>query len=157
MIEDILHRLTQGETLHEYPAQLRCKDGSIRDVLINSNVLWEDNRFVHTRCFTRDITERKKIEEDVRRRTAQFETLLNEAPLGVYLVDGNFRIRQVNPMALHAFGDIPDLIGRDFAEVIRTYGRKHMLKKSLNGSTTRSKRASLTSFPSVSRSALTAR
>lgn len=81
VIEDILSRLAQGETLHEYPAQLRCKDGSIRDVLINSNVFWEDNRFVHTRCFTRDITERKKIEEDVRRRTAQFETLLNEAPL----------------------------------------------------------------------------
>jgi PAS domain S-box-containing protein len=119
VIEDILGRLAQGETLHEYAAQLRCKDGSIRDVLINSNVFWEDNKFVHTRCFTRDITERKKIEEDVRRRTAQFETLLNEAPLGVYLVDSNFRLRQVNPTALRTFGNIPDLIGRDFGEVIK--------------------------------------
>ena len=119
VIEDILTRLAHGETLHEYPAQLRCKDGSIRDVLINSNVFWEDNRFVHTRCFTRDITERKKIEEDVRRRTAQFETLLNEAPLGVYLVDSNFRLRQVNPMAQQAFGNIPDLIGRDFDDVMQ--------------------------------------
>src|ERR1041385_154422 len=119
VIEDILVRLAQGETLHEYPAQLRCKDGSIRDVLINSNVFWEDNKFIHTRCFTRDITERKKIEEDVRRRTAQFETLLNEAPLGVYLVDSNFRLRQVNPPALRAFGNNSDLIGRDFGEVIK--------------------------------------
>src|ERR1044072_1184429 len=119
VIEDILGRLVQGETLHEYPAQLRCKDGSIRDVLINSNVFWEDNKFVHTRCFTRDITERKKIEEDVRRRTAQFETLLNEAPLGVYLVDSNFHLRQVNPTAQRTFGNIPDLMGRDFGEVIK--------------------------------------
>jgi PAS domain S-box-containing protein len=119
VIEDILSRLAQGETLHEYAAQLRCKNGSVRDVLINSNVFWENNRFVHTRCFTRDITERKKIEEDVRRRTAQFETLLNEAPLGVYLVDSNFRLRQVNPTALRTFGDIPDLIGRDFGEVLK--------------------------------------
>jgi CheY-like chemotaxis protein len=61
---------------------------------------------------------RKEGEEALRRRTEQFETLLNEAPLGVYLVDGNFRIRAVNPTALRTFGDIPDVIGRDFSEVI---------------------------------------
>ena len=49
---------------------------------------------------------------------AQFETLLNEAPLGVYLVDADFRIRQANPKATPVFGNIPDLIGRDFDEVI---------------------------------------
>ena len=31
-------------------------------------------------------------EEALRRRTTQFETLLNEAPLGVYLVDADFKI-----------------------------------------------------------------
>src|SRR5581483_40539 len=40
----------------DYPARLRCKDGSVRDVLVTSNVFWEDGRFVHTRCFTRDVT-----------------------------------------------------------------------------------------------------
>jgi PAS domain S-box-containing protein len=56
--------------------------------------------------------------EALRQRTGQFETLLNEAPLGVYLVDADFRIREVNPTAVPVFGDIPDLIGRDFDEVI---------------------------------------
>jgi PAS domain S-box-containing protein len=63
VIEDILDRLMKAETLRNYEARLRCKDGSIRQVLINSNVLWEDNKFVHTRCVTRDITERKRTEE----------------------------------------------------------------------------------------------
>jgi PAS domain S-box-containing protein len=49
---------------------------------------------------------------------AQFETLLNEAPLGVYVVDESFRVAAVNPVARPVFGDIPDLVGRDFAEVI---------------------------------------
>jgi PAS domain S-box-containing protein len=62
-IDDILERLTNGETLRNYEARLRCKDGSIREVLINSNVLWEDNKFVHTRCLTRDITDRKQAEQ----------------------------------------------------------------------------------------------
>ena len=50
---------------------------------------------------------------------AQFETLLNHAPLGVYLVDDQFRIAAVNPVALPVFGAIPHLVGRDFREVIR--------------------------------------
>jgi two-component system sensor histidine kinase VicK len=56
VIKDILERLTGNETLHNYPAKLRCKDGSIRHVLISSNVLRKDGKFVHSRCFTRDIT-----------------------------------------------------------------------------------------------------
>ena len=57
-------------------------------------------------------------EDALPQRTAQFETLLNEAPLGIYLIDADFRIRHVNPKTLPVFGDIPDLIGRDFAEVM---------------------------------------
>jgi PAS domain S-box-containing protein len=65
-----------------------------------------------------DITEQKRAQEAVQQRTAQFQTLLNEAPLGVYLIDSDFRIREVNPTALRLFGDIPDLIGRDLGEVL---------------------------------------
>lgn len=49
-----------------------------------------------------------------------FETLLDAAPLGVYLVDQDFRIAAVNPLARLVFGNIPDLVGRDFDEVIHT-------------------------------------
>jgi PAS domain S-box-containing protein len=62
VIEDILHRLRNRETLRNYEARLRCKDGSIRHVLISSNVRWDGRGFVHTRCFTRDITDRKRRE-----------------------------------------------------------------------------------------------
>ena len=58
-------------------------------------------------------------EDALRRRAAQFETLLNEAPLGIYLIDANFRILHVNPSALPVFGNIPDLIGRDLVEVLQ--------------------------------------
>ncbi|MCA1630501.1 MAG: PAS domain S-box protein [Acidobacteria bacterium] len=62
-IGDILRRLAGGEELHGYEARLKAKDGSVRHVAINSNVYWKDGEFVHTRCFTRDITERKREEE----------------------------------------------------------------------------------------------
>jgi PAS domain S-box-containing protein len=63
IIEDILDRLTNNETLLNYPARLRSKNGSIKHVLINSNVLMKDGEFIHTRCFTRDITDLKNEEE----------------------------------------------------------------------------------------------
>ncbi len=78
VIGDILRRLTAGEELQGYEARLRCKDGSVRHVLISSNVLWEDDRFVHTRCFTRDITERKRTEERLAQFTAELEQRVSE-------------------------------------------------------------------------------
>lgn len=71
VICDILNKLKGGEKLAEYPARLRCKDGSIKHVLIDSSVMWRDDQFIHARCFTRDITERKEAETalaDARRR-----------------------------------------------------------------------------------------
>jgi len=63
VIEEFLARLARGESLLEREARMVCKDGSIRHVLINSNALFEDGKFVHTRCFTRDITDSKRDEE----------------------------------------------------------------------------------------------
>jgi PAS domain S-box-containing protein len=61
--DDILKRLHGGETLDNYEARIRCKNGAVRDVLVNSNVLWDGGKFIHSRCFTRDVTERKRGEE----------------------------------------------------------------------------------------------
>jgi PAS domain S-box-containing protein len=55
-IADLLTRLGRGEAVHSYPARLRHKDGSIRHVLISSNVRFKEEKFLNTRCFTRDIT-----------------------------------------------------------------------------------------------------
>ena len=84
VIDDILARLARNETLADYPARLRAKDGSIKHVLINSNVRWVDGAFAHTRCFTRDVTDRtlaeealasakRDLEDKVRERTAELE------------------------------------------------------------------------------------
>jgi PAS domain S-box-containing protein len=81
-IANILARLRAGEALANSEAQVRAKDGSIRHVLISSNVLWEDGQFIHTRCFTRDITARKLAEdallESDRRKDEFLATLAHE-------------------------------------------------------------------------------
>lgn len=80
VIGDILCRLSRNETLLNYEARLRCKNGDMKTVLINSNVLWCDGKFIHTRCFTRDISEIKRqalamreSEEALRRSNMELE------------------------------------------------------------------------------------
>jgi PAS domain S-box-containing protein len=63
VIADILARLQRGENIHDYEARMRCKDGGIKHVRINSSVYREDGKFVRTRCFTRDITDRKRTQQ----------------------------------------------------------------------------------------------
>ena len=62
VIEDILERLRAGEILRDYESRLRCKDGSMKTVRIDSSAYFEDGKFVHSRGFTRDITERRRTE-----------------------------------------------------------------------------------------------
>src|SRR5262249_20964468 len=70
-----------GEELQDYEARLVCQDGTIKHVLINANVLWEQGQFIHTRGFTRDITERKRGEE-TRERLAAIVDSSDDAIIG---------------------------------------------------------------------------
>jgi hypothetical protein len=78
VINSCLQRLKRNETLRDYEARLRCKDGSFRYVLIDSNVLWVDGHFIHTRCFIRDITKRKQAEEALQESEQQLRAALEE-------------------------------------------------------------------------------
>jgi PAS domain S-box-containing protein len=73
VIDRLLSRLKGGDRVHNYEARLRCKDGSIRHVLINSSVLRYEGQFIHTRCFTRDITDRKLAEDALRQQAAALQ------------------------------------------------------------------------------------
>ncbi|MBT1685003.1 PAS domain-containing sensor histidine kinase [Dawidia soli] len=62
---EILRRLAANDLLRQHEVSMIHKDGSVRDVLISSSVLWENGNFVHTRCFTQDITGRRPLNEKV--------------------------------------------------------------------------------------------
>jgi PAS domain S-box-containing protein len=98
VIQDILGRLCGGQSLTNYEARLRSKDGSIKHVLINSNVFFRDGKFVHTRCFTRDVTDRKRTEESLR-FVAQASTILASS------LDYDRTLTSVVKLAVPTFAD----------------------------------------------------
>lgn len=61
-VEDILERVRSGEVISDYEARLCCKDGSIKTVRLDCSSYFEDGKFIHARCFTRDITDRRRTE-----------------------------------------------------------------------------------------------
>ena len=74
VITEMLTRLGRGETIHQQEVRLRRHDGSVIEAVIDANVLWEDGKFIHTRCFTRDITAAKEAEYAQRRLAAIVES-----------------------------------------------------------------------------------
>jgi len=70
VIQDILRRLIAGEVLHDYPTSLQCKDGSVKDVLIDSSPYVHDGELVHSRWFIRDVTAQHAAEQATQRLAA---------------------------------------------------------------------------------------
>ena len=100
VIRDILHRLKAGEEFREYEARLRAKDGSIRYVAITSNVYWDEGRFVHTRCFTRDLTDQKHAAE----LQDRFSAIVESSNDAIISKDLDGIIRSWNRAAERIFG-----------------------------------------------------
>lgn len=106
-IQDILEKLSCNQTLNQYEAKLKCKDGSIRDVVINSNVYRENGKFVHTRCFTLDVTEKKQAEKKLLESQAHYMQLLKCLPVGVYTCDADGYVELFNDAAVALWGRKP--------------------------------------------------
>ncbi len=82
VVADLLGRLHDGQSIRNAPARLRCRDGSIKHVLISGNVRWDGDRFDYARCFIVDATDLRHAEEerdrllaDERAARAEAETL----------------------------------------------------------------------------------
>lgn len=70
--------------------------------------------------YFRDISARKRSEAALEQNARLFSTLIAQAPMGVYVVDSELRIKQVNSQALPVFKNINSLIGHGIEDVLET-------------------------------------
>jgi PAS domain S-box-containing protein len=104
---DVLAYLERGQTFHDLEARLRCKNGAIKTVLIDSSVLWVAGRSVHTQCFTRDISDHKRAVEALRQNEQTQRQLMSLLPAAVYTCDPEGRITFCNRRAIEIWGRDP--------------------------------------------------
>jgi PAS domain S-box-containing protein len=114
-IEDIFARLNRGEILRNYEARLKHKDGSIRFVLINSSRRMEDGEFAYTKCFTRDITDRKNADLC----TELLKAIVESSDDAIVSKDLNGMITSWNAGAQRIFGYTPnEVLGKSVTILI---------------------------------------
>jgi PAS domain S-box-containing protein len=89
VINDILYRLRHREVIRNIEAELICKDGSTRYVMINSSVLWNGSEFIHTRCFTIDITTQKLAAQAKQESDDRFKVMSDLVPVIIWTTDEN--------------------------------------------------------------------
>jgi PAS domain S-box-containing protein len=104
VIGDILHKLSNGEKLDRYPARLRAKDGTIRQVLITSNSRFQNGKFMSTRCFTMDVTDLREAEAARRESDERLAATYDAATIGIAEADGNGRLLRVNDALCQMLG-----------------------------------------------------
>jgi PAS domain S-box-containing protein len=118
VIRDILQRLSRGETLDRYPARLKSKDGSIKHVLITSNVHFRNGEFHNTRCFTVDVTDQHRADEALRDSQQRLAVTYEKAPVGIAEVDPAGRFVRINAALSAIIGYAPEeLVGRSFIDL----------------------------------------
>lgn len=62
LLEKHFLKLKSKGFLKNQQAKMICKDGSLKEVMFSCNFYSEGKKIIHSRCFTRDITEIKKSE-----------------------------------------------------------------------------------------------
>jgi PAS domain S-box-containing protein len=118
--EDALACLRDGQRVEHFQTVRLARDGRRLDVSLTVSAIKDgEGRAVGVSMIARDITDRVRGEKALRHRTAQLAILVDEAPMGMFIVDTDFRVRTVNPQALPNFEGAGDPIGRDFHEVMR--------------------------------------
>ena len=100
VIGDILTRLEAGETLDKYHARLIAKNGQIKHVQTSSSARFQSGRFVHTRCFTVDVTEQHRLAHGNREREKLVHQLLGALPAAIYTTDVLGRLTFYNRAAV---------------------------------------------------------
>ena len=116
--QEMFEKLKKKHEVRYEDLPLEAKDGRHQEVEVVAN-LYSENGHAVIQCNIRDITERKLAEAVLRRSEALFSTLIEQAPVGVYVVDSQLRLRQVNPKAQPVFENAQPVIGQDFSKIIR--------------------------------------
>ncbi|XUX00658.1 MAG: PAS domain S-box protein [Dehalogenimonas sp.] len=116
-------RALKGETVIGQEEVVRLpSSGELRTRQVNASPIKDaEGRINGVVAIVRDITERKKTEESLKKNQDTFVNLVERAPFGIYIVDSQFNIAQMNQSAQNrAFRNVRPIIGHDFNDAMRT-------------------------------------
>lgn len=129
---DLIGRLEQCGRVKDFEGQFRTRGGEFRDFLISAEKV-EIGGKDHMLITGHDITERKRVEQDLRNSEARLFGILRIAPEAVIVTDGKQKITLFNDGAERMFGyDASEILGQPIDVLIppayRERHRQHVAK-----------------------------
>jgi len=106
--QEALRTLGDNTAVSDFVNRCRCKDGSYRWIEWRASPY--EGRLVYAAA--RDITDRKKTEDALRRSATRFRKIFEDAQIGMVLSNPDFRFQYVNPKFC-------DMLGYPAAELTR--------------------------------------
>ena len=98
------HKVIHGQTV-EVESKRKRKDGTLFDVsILHTPIIHGDNQTAVYAIYHRDISERKKAEEELHVEKTYLEELFNSAPEAIILHDNNDIVVNVNDEFTRMFG-----------------------------------------------------
>jgi PAS domain S-box-containing protein len=115
VVKTMLRKMLKGEGVHRIEFEALTRDGRRIPLEIRGRALYDGNRIVGTLQIARDITERKRMEEQLRLQSEIAENIFE----GVLLTRaGDGAILYTNPRFAEMFGYEPtELVGQNMAKL----------------------------------------
>ncbi len=119
-IDAVLERIRRGGRFEHYETERKRKDGTILDISLTVSPIYDSqNRIIGASKVARDISAAKKAALEIRRQEELYRATYQQAPVGIALVDREFRYVHVNDTLARADGlTAEQMIGRKVAEVV---------------------------------------
>jgi PAS domain S-box-containing protein len=107
---ELLQRLGRGERINHFETVRLRKDGTAVDISITISPIKDScGRIIGAIKIARDIGERKRLEEALRRGEAEFRGLLERLPAGAYICNADGLITYYNQRAVEIWGRAPKI------------------------------------------------
>jgi PAS domain S-box-containing protein len=114
-LERMLTGLKEKGFVKNLESKFRCKDGSLKTAIMSANIIVLNNE-PYIQTITRDITDRKVMEELILKNKQQFDNLVSNIPVGIYILhtkpEGTYAFDYVSPRMAEMLGlSIEGLMG----------------------------------------------
>ncbi|MGC9194962.1 MAG: PAS domain S-box protein [Syntrophobacteraceae bacterium] len=125
-LSQILEKIKRLERVDHYETLRRRKDGKIINVAISvSPIRDKAGKVIGASTIGRDITERKRLEEELREAREWFQVTLHSIGDAVIATDSSGNVTFLNPIAARLTGWSPEeAAGRPLCEVFRIVNEK---------------------------------
>ncbi len=121
-IDLIVTSLEKQQGMKDFATKVKRKDGTFKHVVISSSAYFVNEKFVHMRFSSRDVTMQRKAEAELVEREARYRAILATAPDSIVLFNSDGTIESANLATTKIFGwSNEELVGRPIGLLIPSF------------------------------------